>query len=95
MTKGINPGKEKAQEAAKAVNGFVVIPIFYGDKAMESKQCTDFNDLAKYLGVDAVKRQIKAKMDRVFTRTHQPKQIANKQVISRKIVQLSPHRTSA
>jgi putative DNA primase/helicase len=54
---GINPGKTKAIEAADAVNGKSIFPIF----APGENKLTDFNDLAtkSVLGKDAIERQIK------------------------------------
>ena len=49
-----NPGKSKATEAAKAVNGRLVIPEFK-DK---SNGATDFNDLHLLEGLESVKEQI-------------------------------------
>ena len=66
-----NPGKEKAGEAADAVNGFIVIPTFApGEQSLNSKQFSDFNDLANRskLGIEGVKRQIKPKVDRMTNR---------------------------
>ena len=56
---GTNPGREKAIEAAKLVNGEAVFPIFApGEQA--SQKLSDFNDLANKstLGVEGVKRQV-------------------------------------
>jgi len=56
---GINPGREKAQEAADLVNGVAVFPIFAPGEQV-SMQLSDFNDLANKstLGVEGVKRQV-------------------------------------
>ncbi len=56
---GINPGREKAIEAAKLVNGGVVFPTFAPDEQVSLK-LSDFNDLANKstLGIEAVKRQV-------------------------------------
>ena len=65
QSKGINPGKEKAGEAADAVNGFIVIPTFApGEQLLNPKQFSDFNDLANHskLGIDGVRRQISSKV---------------------------------
>jgi len=65
---GNNPGREKAEEAAKAVNGHVVFPIFApGEQSENPKSFSDFNDLAvkSSLGADAVKRQVRAVVDTV------------------------------
>ncbi|WP_027156702.1 strawberry notch-like NTP hydrolase domain-containing protein [Methylobacter luteus] len=59
-TQGINPGRVKAEEAAKAVGGKAIFPIFApGEQAANPKAFTDFNDLAtkSELGRDGVERQ--------------------------------------
>nr|WP_229202225.1 zincin-like metallopeptidase domain-containing protein [Pseudoduganella aquatica] len=61
-TQGINPGKKKAQEAARITNGRVVLPIFApGEVGQDPKGYTDFNDLAhkSKLGMDGVDRQVR------------------------------------
>ncbi|HBD7093971.1 TPA: DNA primase, partial [Legionella pneumophila] len=71
QSKGINPGKEKAGQAAAAVNGFIVLPTFAPDEqASNPKHFSDFNDLANHskLGIEGVKRQIKPKIDRIANR---------------------------
>ena len=57
VTQGVNPGRSKAEEAAKAVGGKVLLPIF---APSESKQYTDFNDLAtkSLLGQESIHRQV-------------------------------------
>lgn len=50
-----NPGLTKAREAAQAVNGLVAVPHFAADEAGKP---TDFNDLHKLRGADAVRRII-------------------------------------
>jgi putative DNA primase/helicase len=60
-TLGINPGRVKATEAAQAVGGIGLFPIFApGEQSPESKDFTDFHDLAhsSLLGTDGVKRQM-------------------------------------
>lgn len=52
-----NPGVTKATEAAKAVNGLVAIPDF-GDDRPEG--ASDFNDLTRHRGPDAVKKAIES-----------------------------------
>lgn len=47
-----NPGRAKAQEAAKVVQGLVVFPTFAGLDG------NDFNDMAQQVGRDAVRRLI-------------------------------------
>jgi len=51
-----NPGRTKAEEAARAVNGIWCVPDFSGLDA--SRQPTDFNDLAALAGMGAAKAQI-------------------------------------
>lgn len=56
-----NPGKTKALEAAACVGGYAVFPQFApGEQALQPKEFTDFNDLAKktQLGPDAFKEQL-------------------------------------
>ncbi|MBA3508086.1 MAG: DUF3987 domain-containing protein, partial [Betaproteobacteria bacterium] len=50
-----NPGIQKATNAARAVNGFLAVPEF-GDERPDG--ATDFNDLARHRGADAVGRCI-------------------------------------
>ena len=60
---GHNPGRDKANEAAEAVGGKAVHPIFApGEQAADPKQFTDFNDLEQNssLGRAGVERQVKA-----------------------------------
>ena len=71
---GNNPGREKAEEAAKAVNGHVVFPIFApGEQSESPKAFTDFNDLAvkSSLGAEAVERQVRAVVDTVVEKHRQ------------------------
>ncbi|MFO2564017.1 zincin-like metallopeptidase domain-containing protein [Legionella pneumophila serogroup 1] len=68
LSQGINPGKEKASEAAETVNGFIVLPTFApGEQSSNPKQFSDFNDLANQsrLGIEGVKRQIKPRVDKI------------------------------
>ena len=56
---GVNPGRTKAEEAAKAVRGKVMFPIFApGEQTGDSKAFKDFNDLAikSLLGRDGQRR---------------------------------------
>jgi antirestriction protein ArdC/phage/plasmid primase-like uncharacterized protein/predicted RNA methylase len=60
---GVNPGRKKAEEAARAVKGRVMFPIFApGEQTADSKDFKDFNDLAtkSLLGKESVERQAKA-----------------------------------
>jgi putative DNA primase/helicase len=63
QTQGVNPGRKKAEEGAKAVGGTVLLPIFApGEQSGDPKGFTDFNDLANKstLGKEGVERQAKA-----------------------------------
>lgn len=51
-----NPGLEKAKAAAQKVNGKVIAPTF--SDAEKARRLTDFNDLHKSRGLDAVRRQL-------------------------------------
>lgn len=55
-----NIGIIKAQEAAQAVGGKVVVPSF--TKEEKSKKYTDFNDLGKSRGLDAVAQRMKGQV---------------------------------
>ena len=62
-SQGVNPGRTKAQEAAGAVSGTAMFPIFApGEQTADSKAFKDFNDLAtkSILGKDGLERQVKA-----------------------------------
>ncbi len=67
---GINPGKEKATEAAELVGGITVFPIFAPNEQTAQK-LSDFNDLANKsaLGVKAVKRQVGSVLENVLARS--------------------------
>ncbi len=54
--KGNNVGLEAAQNAAKAVNGKLAVPQFTDDE--KAQKLTDFNDLHKSQGLEAVRRQV-------------------------------------
>lgn len=69
MPQGINPGKTKAIQAAKAVKGIAVFPIFAPDEqALNPKVFSDFNDLATktVLGSQGAKLQIKGAIQSVI-----------------------------
>jgi putative DNA primase/helicase len=56
-----NPGRNKAEEAARLVGGDTLFPVFApGEQKSRPKEFTDFNDLAtkSTLGMDGVKRQV-------------------------------------
>jgi len=68
-TQGVNPGRSKAEEAAKAVGGKVLLPIFAPDEQMANpKGFTDFNDLANssVLGKPGIERQVCSIVDSVI-----------------------------
>ncbi len=63
---GYNPGKEKATEAAKLVDGKPLFPVFApGEQEADPKRFTDFNDLAmnSSLGREGLERQVKAAVE--------------------------------
>jgi len=77
-TRGINPGRIKAEEAAKAVGGKAIFPVFApGEQALSSKEFTDFNDLAvkSKLGKEAVQRQVGAAMNKIISDKSQQKNL--------------------
>lgn len=77
-TQGINPGRLKAEEAAKAVGGKAIFPIFAsGEQMANPKGFTDFNDLAtkSALGKEAVKRQVGAAVSKVISDESQRKNV--------------------
>ncbi len=76
LSKGMNPGKEKATEAAMAVNGMIILPTFVPNEQSENpRKFSDFNDMAKYsrLGVEGVKRQFKSKIEKLIKKHNQPR----------------------
>lgn len=60
---GINPGCRAAKEAANAVEGGWVKPLFTVDR--QGKKYTDFNDLAALEGPQAVTKTIQAAVDKL------------------------------
>ena len=50
-----NPGLTKATEAARAIDGFMAVPEFEGERPQGA---TDFNDLATFCGPEAVESAI-------------------------------------
>ncbi|VEG89821.1 zincin-like metallopeptidase domain-containing protein [Legionella spiritensis] len=84
LTQGLNPGKEKAGEAADAVNGFILIPTFAPhEQTLNPKQFSDFNDLANHskLGLGAVKRQIKPKIEKIAKRYSRLRQMSRSNIV--------------
>ncbi|HAU1457935.1 TPA: DUF1738 domain-containing protein [Legionella pneumophila] len=76
LSKGMNPGKEKATEAAKAVNGLIILPTFAPNEQSENpKKFSDFNDMAKHsrLGLEGVKRQFKPKIEKLARKHNLPR----------------------
>ncbi|EHL30985.1 TPA: DUF1738 domain-containing protein [Legionella pneumophila] len=76
LSKGMNPGKEKATEAAMAVNGMIILPTFAPNEQSENpRKFSDFNDMAKNssLGVEGVKRQFKSKIEKFIKKHNQPR----------------------
>jgi phage/plasmid primase-like uncharacterized protein len=84
MTQGVNPGRRKAEEAAQAVGGKVLMPIFApGEQAANPKGFTDFNDLANKseLGKEGIERQVNAIVDSVIEKhrtLNEPQQLAQR-----------------
>ncbi|HBJ7662073.1 TPA: DUF1738 domain-containing protein [Legionella pneumophila] len=84
LSQGINPGKEKAGEAADSVNSFIVLPTFApGEQSSNPKQFSDFNDLANHskLGFEGVIRQIKPKVEKIAKRYNRLRLSKNSNVI--------------
>jgi phage/plasmid primase-like uncharacterized protein len=84
ITQGVNPGKEKAMEAAKAVNGIRILPTFAPHEQSEHpKRFSDFNDLANqsFLGIEGVKRQIKPKVVSISKQNRQLRQSQRSNVV--------------
>lgn len=82
QTQNVNPGKTKALEAAKAVNGIAVFPIFApGEQAANPKAFSDFNDLTtkSVFGAEGVKRQVKSVVDQIIQK-HEVHNMKQKQV---------------
>ncbi|MFU8797084.1 MAG: zincin-like metallopeptidase domain-containing protein [Gammaproteobacteria bacterium] len=76
-THGINPGKKKMEEAAEAVGGEKLLPIFApGERKNNPKDFTDFNDLAtkSVLGYESVVRQLGAVMKSAIAKSQKQKQ---------------------
>ena len=74
---GKNPGRERAEEAARAVDGKAVFPTFAsGEQQADPKHRSDFNDLAQNssLGNQGVARQINAAVRQVVERQEQQAQ---------------------
>ena len=90
INQGINPGRSKALDAAKAVNGIALFPIFApGEQAGDPKSFSDFNDLASksVLGSEGVKRQIKPIVDKVIQKNETS-------IIDQKEIKMTRHQHS-
>jgi len=57
LTEG-NPGVAHAKNAALAVNGSVIVPVFSVERPADSKGATDFNDLHLTEGMHVVTKQV-------------------------------------
>ena len=64
-----NPGRTKGEAAALAVGGFMVLPVFQGDRP---EKATDFNDLHLAEGMDAVRNIIMAVVDVLTVKVDAP-----------------------
>jgi putative DNA primase/helicase len=62
---GKNPGREKMEEAARAVGAKMLLPIFAPGERDKNPGMTDFNDLASQsiLGREGAERQLRAAVD--------------------------------
>jgi putative DNA primase/helicase len=84
-TQGVNIGKKKAEEAAKAIGGRAIFPVFAPNEVKSNPRLfSDFNDLAtsSVLGMEGVRRQV----DRVLreVKLKVDSQVKKRQVIQRK-----------
>jgi phage/plasmid primase-like uncharacterized protein len=80
-TQGVNPGRSKAEEAAKAVGGKVLLPIFApGEQSANPKGFTDFNDLAtkSELRKEGIDRQVQSIVEAVIEK-HQARNVEEQQ----------------
>lgn len=79
---GKNPGREKAEQAAQAVGGEVVFPLFApGERETVPSGFTDFNDLAQKscLGQEGVARQVQPVVERAAAKKEQKRELARTQ----------------
>ncbi|MBC8950075.1 LPD7 domain-containing protein [Xenorhabdus sp. TS4] len=63
-----NPGKEKASQAAELTGGYYILPIFTGEE--RQKGLTDFNDLHKSRGINALKHQLQPVITAIQASSH-------------------------
>jgi len=83
IERGHNPGRAKAEEAAKAVGGKAIFPIFApGEQQANPKAFTDYNDLVNKskLGRDGLKRQVVAAVGQVLIKEGRRQQQEQHQV---------------
>ena len=93
VTEGKNPGREKMEEAAKAVGATTVLPIFApGEREAQPKAFSDFNDLAtkSALGRAGVERQVRAVVEAAIDKRSTVVELQE----DRKLVQTEKHRQS-
>jgi len=57
-----NPGRTKAEEAASAVKGFLLLPDLT-DAKPDSQRLSDFNDVRVFIGFEALKKQLAAALE--------------------------------
>ncbi|AGH55363.1 zincin-like metallopeptidase domain-containing protein [Legionella pneumophila] len=73
QTQNANPGKTKALEAANAVQGVALFPVFApGEQEINPKSFSDFNDLAikSVLGREGLHRQVNSLVDSIVLKHH-------------------------
>lgn len=56
-------GQKAAQAAANAVNGLAVMPVFIAGALIDEKPPTDFNDMARLSGLDAVRQEVEKALE--------------------------------
>ncbi len=84
-THGVNPGREKALEAATAVGGTALLPIFApGEMSARPKDFTDFNDLVNKseLGIEGLNRQVRPLVNAAIERHKEQAQQRKAQVLA-------------
>ena len=66
-----NGGRMEAEAAAQAVGGKAVVPVFTEQERKQAPPLTTFDDLAQSRGLEAVKRQIEAPLERLIQERQQ------------------------